>query len=126
MTAKKKTYKKLTNAEKKINKRIRQEMIEAGYITVKPRLNRKKFCKEAEDDFKENFKTDGDIEYLLEAIIWMLPRFGNVSLEEVGICKTLKIAMAIKRFKDDLRAKGEKKYSPAEMYEKIIKPIKEA
>lgn len=126
MPSKKKTYKRLTNAEKKMNKLVRKELIEAGVIRVKPRLNRKKFCDEAEKEFIENFKSYDDIQYLMHAISYMLPVYGNVKLEEVGVCKVLKIAVALKKFDEEQKEKGETKNKGHEIYEKVVKPIREA
>lgn len=127
MPAKKKTYKKLTNAEKKIRKEARQELVELGFIKPKKRLNRKKFCKEAQEQYKELMSTYGDFEYLLDGISYMLPyNFGETTLEHVGVCKVLKIAAAIKQYKEELKAAGETKYNEFKMYEEVIKPIREA
>lgn len=127
MAAKKKTYKRLTNAEKKIRKEARQELIELGFIKPKKRLNRKTFCKEAKEQFKEFMGTYGDFQYVLDGISYMLPfEFEEKTLEHVGVCKVLKIAVAIKQYKKELKAAGETKYNELKMYEEVIKPIREA
>lgn len=127
MPVKKKMYKKLTNAEKKMNKEIRQKMIDSGYIKPKKRLNRKTFCKEAKEQYIELMGTYVDFAYLIQAIGYMLPyEFGETTLEHVGVCKVLKIAVAIKQYQEELKAAGETKYNELKMYEEVIKPIKEA
>ena len=121
MAAKKK-YKKLTNKEKQMNKEIRQEMREKGIIPpVKPKLNRKKFAKEVREEWQKN----GDIFYLGKAIGCMIPTGEfetNISSEQIGALKVLKIAMEYKKFEEEIKAQGKTTYSIGELYEKAIAP----
>lgn len=123
----KKRYKKLTNAEKKSNKEFRESLRTRGIIPpVKPKLNRKKFAKEVAEEFKEGFNSYDDIRYLLDAISWTRPSpesKGRISLEQMGVLKLLKIAIEIKKFKEEKLSLGETKYSPLEMYEKVVAPV---
>ena len=124
MAAKKK-YKKLTNAEKKVNKEIREELREKGILPpVKPKLNRKKFAEEV----REQWEKDGDIFYLIKGLRWMIPSEGSkqkVTPEQIGALKVMKLAMEIKKFEENLKAKGENQYNGMEFYKEIIAPVLE-
>ncbi len=125
--AAKKGYKKLTNAQKKLNKEIREEMRAKGILPpVKPKLNRSKFAKEVDAEFKESFGAYTDIQYLYHAISFMKPPSGvktKISPEEMGVLKLLKIAMEIKKFFKEKISNGESKYNVVDLYEKVVKPI---
>ena len=122
MAAKKK-YKKMTNKEKQFNKELRDKWREEGFLPpIKPKLNRKKFAKEVREEWQEH----GDIFYLFKAIGCMIPSGEydtKISSEQIGALKVLKIAMEYKKFEEELKAKGETKYSVGELYEKAIAPI---
>ena len=120
MAAKK--YKRKTNAEKKMDKEIRQELREKGILPpIKPKLNRKKFAKEVREEWDKN----GDTIYLRAALGAMVPteHSGNISSEEVGVLKLMKISMEYKKFDEEKKAQGETKYSIGELYEKVMAPI---
>lgn len=121
-----KKYKKMTNKEKQFNKEFKERMRAEGIIPpVKAKLNRRKFAKEVIEEYK-NLQTYGDMFYLQEAISLMLPSINfksKISLEEIGVLKVLKLAIESKKFKEELKAKGETKYSVGELYEKVIEPI---
>lgn len=122
--------KRMTVAEKKMNAKVREELRAAGVIPpVKPKLNRKKFAEEVIKGYQDNLNTYSDIRFLMEGISCMLPslepRFKRqISSEEVGVLKALKIALGIKAFIEEKKEAGEEKYSPMELYEKVIKPIR--
>jgi hypothetical protein len=121
--ATKKKYKKMTNKEKQHAKEFREELREKGILPpVKPKLNRKKFAKEVREEWQEH----GDIFYLHKAFGCMIPSGEfetNISPEQIGALKVLKIAIEYKKFEEDLKAKGETTYSVGELYEKVIAPI---
>lgn len=125
--AKVKKYKKLTNKEKKLNKEIRDEMREKGFLPpVKARLNRKKFLAETKKEYDENIVTLSDLHYLLEAVSWMTPSESKrqITEEEIGIIKVMKIAVAIKEFNKQKKEAGDGTYTLGELFE-VIQPIKE-
>ncbi|MCC5911340.1 MAG: addiction module toxin RelE [Clostridiaceae bacterium] len=129
MAAKKK-YKKLTNAEKKLRKELREELRDEGIIPPKkPPLNRRKFGQEATKAFEENMKKYYDLSYIHQAIYWMAPKgfldskHNKVSLEQVGIYKMMKLAVEIKKFEEELAAKGENTYNVKEFYLQVVEPI---
>jgi hypothetical protein len=121
--------KKMTQKEKKAMAKLRAELREKGIIPpVKPKLNRKKFSKEVNEAFKSDFGSYSDIGHLYEAIGWMNPGVDpmfKITPEQVGVLKMLKMAVEIKKFKEELISKGIKEYKPMELYEKVIKPIQE-
>jgi hypothetical protein len=127
--AAKKKYKNLTKAEKKLNKEVRDDLRQRGILhPVKPKLNRKRFAKEVLEEFKES-KTFSDIEYLLEAIRWMLTciesdtEFRKISPEQIGVLKTIKMAAEIKKYMEGKKAAGEKNYELYELYKEVVEPI---
>lgn len=129
--ATKKRQKKLTSKEKRALKELRTELREKGILPpVKPKLNRNKFAIETINEFRENFGTFGDAVYLYKAINCMTPDVdmnlkprAQITPEQVGVLKVMKLAMEIKKFEKAIIAKGETKYSVGELYEKVIAPI---
>jgi hypothetical protein len=126
--AKVKKYKKMTQAEKKFRKELREELRADGIIPpVKPRLNRKKFLQDVQEEFKLSVCKYDDVIYLHEAISWFIPslNFRKITPEEIGVLKMMKIAIELKKFYEEKLNQGERKYKPSEVYEKIVLPIKE-
>jgi len=121
-----KKAKRLTNKEKQLNKQVREDLRERGILPpVKARLNRNKFSREVIKEFKESFGLYRDLQHLSSAILFMLPYDGekNITSEQIGVVKLLKIALEIKKYIDDKIAQGENTYSPADMYEEVVRPI---
>lgn len=118
--------KRMTNAEKKFRAEWRQEMREKGYLPpVKKRLDRKSFLQETFEEF-DRLERYTDLSCLYEAIAWMVSRNQekDITAEQIGVLKMMKIAVAIKDFYDQKSAVGESTYTFNEIYEKAIKPIK--
>ena len=124
--AAKKTYKKLTNKEKQARKEAREELRRTGVLPpAKPRLNRKKFAQEVTEEFTE-FGSFSDSEYLFQAIGWMLPAgttWESITSEQVGLLKTLKLAMEIKKFMEGKIDQGETTYSVQELFDSVVRPV---
>ena len=117
--------KKLTAGEKKLRQKAREELRKEGLIPpVKPRLNRKKFAQEVAKEF-EDFMALSDFDYLLRAINWMLPHeyTREITAEQIGILKALRLAMDIKKFIGEKRGQGETQYDVMELYDKVVAPI---
>lgn len=125
--AKTQTRKKLTNAQKKFNKEVREELRAKGIMPpVKPKLNRKKFAEEVIPEFIENLEGFDDIRYLYEAIRWMKPNLTinkTITPEQVGVLKLMKLALEIKYFNKRLRDAGEKEYKLMDLYNEVVQPI---
>lgn len=120
-----KKYKKLTNAEKKYRKELREELREQGLIPpVKPKLNRKKFLDETKEEFK-SLNIFNDVQFLYEAISWMTPsdQQRGITSEQIGVLKMMKMAVDIKNYMEDKKRSGETNYAPSELYETVISPI---
>lgn len=117
--------KKLSNKEKKQNAEIKRQLQKEGYLPPdKPRLNRKKFIDEAEEEWKnreESCRVWWEV-YIMQAISYMLGHSGkdmSLSLEAVGVAKVLKIAMRLREFSEELKAKGETEYKVIDQYNYI-------
>lgn len=123
--------KRLTNKEKQARADFKKRMQEQGILPQdKPKLNRKKFIEEARTEWNGR-SSDCYIweHYLMEAISYMLcQREGmssRASLEAVGTAKVLKLAMRLREFSEELKAKGEQEYKLADQYN-YIKDILDA
>lgn len=122
----KKRYKKMTAAEKKWNKEFREEMRAKSILPpIKQRLNRKKFLGETFDEF-ENFRRYSDLSCLYEAIAWMVSRDqqSGITTEQIGVLKTMKIAVALKNYYEQKQLEGETSVSIGELYDNVIQPIR--
>ncbi len=47
----------------------------------------------------------------------------EVTPEQIGVLKTLKLALEIKKFMEDKRAQGETEYKVEDLYELVVKPV---
>ncbi len=116
--------KRLTNREKQGRAVLRQQLQEKGVLPPdKPRLNREKFIGEAEAEWDGRDKECilWDL-YLMEALSYMLGHRGRdlrLSLEAVGAAKVLKLAVRLRKFGEELKARGEKKYKLTDQYDYI-------
>ena len=122
----KKKYKKLTNREKEFNRKLREQMRAEGILPpIKPKLNRKKFLEETKKEYAENIMTLCDIQKVIEAIEWLTPTsLLKITSEDVGVIKIMKVAVEIKKFKEEKKNQGELSDNVIELYERI-KPIRE-
>lgn len=115
---------RMTQREKALNAKVRKQLKEDGILPPdKPRLNRKKFAKEVNNEWNA---TEGPLyAYVMSALGWMIAGteiHRSVTPEQIGALKVLKIALEIKKFEDAL-PEGTTKYSHVELYEKVISPI---
>lgn len=131
MQAVKKRRKKLTNAEKNMNKRIKQKLQEEGVLPPdKKRLNRKQFALEVLQAVEsEDFNFYVYLSDIIQGFSWMRPLrhegkiLRPVTLEQVGALKVLKIAIEIKKFRDGKRTEGISEVGGMEFFETVVKPI---
>lgn len=116
--------KKMTQREKAERARIKKELQKEGLLPPdKPRLNRKKFAAEVWEDWL-SFGTFKDWMYLSRAISYMVgPDMKEVTPEQVGVLKVMKMAMEMKRFEERLQEEGRMQYSLEEIYEAAVKPV---
>ena len=116
--------KKLTNKEKQMNAKVKKELQEEGLLPPdKPRLNRKKYIKEAVQEWDDRDRNCFFWDfYLRDAIAIMLgktDRNFRTSLEAVGVAKCLKIAIQLKEFDEKLEAEGRTQYKMGEQLDSI-------
>jgi len=118
--------KKLTQREKTERAAIKKQLQEDGIIPPdKVRLNRKKFAKEVLTEFDGKFGGIEDTLYLYKAIGCMVgPDMREVTSEQVGVLKLLKIAMETKKFMNGLSQEGRSQYTIGEYVEKVVLPIR--
>ena len=118
--------KRLSQREKEQNARIKKVLQAEGILPPdKPRLNRKKFAADVLkewDDFKSMDMVMCGV-YLRMALSHMIIGTDKVSLEQVGILKVMKIAIEMKKFKDDLEAEGRSEYTIGEYMERVVLPV---
>lgn len=122
--------KRLTNKEKQARADFKKRMQEQGILPPdKPKLNRKKFVEEAQAEWNNRDKECFMWEmYLMQAMSYMLghvEKGGRVSPEAVGAAKVLKVAMKLREFSEELKAKGEHEYKVVDQYN-YIKDILDA
>lgn len=118
--------KKMTQREKAERARIKKELQKEDLLPPdKPKLNRKKFAAEVWEDWI-SFGTFEDWMYLSRAINCMIgPDMTEVTPEQVGVLKAVKLAVEMKKFEERLKEEGREKYTIGEIYEAAVKPVLE-
>ena len=116
--------KRLTQREKAERAALKKKWQAEGLIPPdKPRLNRKKFAREAFDAFYRAEPIRAELS-LLKAIGFMVgPDMKEVSPEEVGVLKLLKLAVEYNAFLKKLEAEGREKYNYGELIDEVILPV---
>ncbi|MCX4305252.1 MAG: hypothetical protein OSJ69_05555 [Acetatifactor sp.] len=121
--------KRLTNREKKLHAEAKKELQAKGVIPPdKPKLNRKKFIDEAKAEWNSREECYVWDAYMMQAMSYMLGHMEKgmrLSREAVGAAKVLKIAMRLREFSEELKAKGEHEYKVVDQYN-YIKDILDA
>lgn len=114
--------KRLTQREKALRAEVKKELQDQGRLPPdKPRLNRKKFLKDVLEEW--NTKEDPLYGYLVAAISWMIPaEWENVTPEQIGVLKVLKIALEQSKFEKAL-PEGTYKYNVLDFYKEVVEPI---
>ena len=116
--------KRLTQREKAERAAIKKQLQADGVLPPdKPRLNRKKFAREVWDEFSEMDVYTADF-YLRKAIMATVgPELHEVTSEQVGILKLMKLAVETDRFMRQLKTEGREQYSIGEYVEKVYNPV---
>ena len=116
--------KRLTQREKAERAAIKKQLQADGVLPPdKPRLNRKKFAREVWDEFSEMDVYTADF-YLRKAIMATVgPELHEVTSEQVGILKLMKLAVETDRFMQQLKTEGREQYSIGEYAEKVYNPV---
>ena len=113
----------MTKREKEIRAEVKADMRARGIIAPKKKpLNRKKFVKEATEEYKN---TPGALLCMAEAAFWMAGGGYSPSPENVGAAKVLKAACELSRLYSEKREAGFSNISYEEIYNRL-KPIFEA
>lgn len=116
--------KRLTQREKAENAAFKKRMQDKGLLPPdKPKLNRKKFAAEVLAEFDEIDVYDS-ILYLRKAVGCMVSSdMQEVTSEQVGVLKLLKIAVETQKFEKALSAEGRTQYTIGEYLDKVVLPI---
>lgn len=116
--------KRLTQREKAENAAIKKRMQEEGILPPdKPKLNRKKFAAEVLAEFDEIDSYDS-IFYLRQAISCMVGHnMREITSEQVGVLKLLKIAVETRKFMMALSEEGCTQYTIGEYFDRVVLPI---
>ena len=116
--------KRMTQREKAERAAFKKQMQEKGVLPPdKPRLNRKKFAREVWAEFEQMDVIRADF-YLRKAIGCMVgPDMREVTPEEVGVLKLMKIAIETDKFMKALEAENRTQYTIGEYAEKVVLPI---
>lgn len=119
--------KRLTQREKAERAAAKKHLQAEGVLPPdKPRLNRKKFAREAWAEYEAFYQAKpirAEVA-LMKAICFMVgPDMTAVSPEEVGILKVLKMAVEYDAFLQRLEQEGREKYSMKELVREVFPPI---
>lgn len=119
--------KRLTQREKAERAAIKKKLQAEGLIPAdKPRLNRKKFARETWAEYEALYTTSpirAELA-LIKAIGFMVgPDMKEVSPEEVGVLKLLKLAVEYNAFLKKLETEGRETYTYGELIDEVILPI---
>ena len=119
--------KRLTQREKAERAAAKKWAQENGLLPPdKPRLNRKKFARETWAEYEAFYKASpirAEVA-LIKAIGFMVgPDMKEVSPEEVGVLKLLKLAVEYDAFLKKLEEEGREKYTYGELIDEVILPI---
>lgn len=119
----KQKYKRMTQREKNERAAVRKQLREEGLLPPpKPRLDRKKFAAEVIAEYKACNWVEISL-YLHDAIFCMVgDEIDKVTPEQVGVLKTIKIALEMKRFYAQLKAEGRDTYKRQELID-VVYPI---
>jgi len=119
-----KKQKRMTQRQKDERAQVKKELQSKGILPPdKPRLNRKKFAKEVWAEYEAMEPIRREV-FLLKAIGCMVgPDMREVTPEEVGVLKLLKLAVEMDKFSQRLKAEGRDTYTWGELIEEVIMPV---
>lgn len=119
--------KRLTQREKAERAKMKKELQAEGVLPPdKPRLNRKKFARETWAEWKGFFERDPILAEvrLLRAVEFVAgPEVQKITPEQIGVFKTLKIAIELDKFLRRLEAEGRKQYTIGELFDEVFFPV---
>lgn len=119
--------KRLTQREKAARRQPKSGLQEQGVLPPdKPRLNRKKFARETWAEWTALLAEDGlqAVKALCRAVSFTTgPELLEVTPEQVGILKAMKIAVEYEKFLQKLETEGRSDYSIGELADEVILPV---
>lgn len=115
---------RLTQREKAERAKIKKKLQADGLLPPdKPRLNRRRFAAEVVSEFQAMDGLTADF-YLRESLWCMVSAdMREVTPEQVGVLKLMKIAVETQRFMEKLKAEGRTKYNIKEYYDEVVWPV---
>ena len=121
------TTKRLTQREKAARAAAKKRLQEQGVLPPdKPRLNRKKFARETWAEWTALLAEDGlqAVKALCRAVSFTTgPELLEVTPEQVGILKALKIAVEYEKFLHKLEVEGRSEYTMGELADEVVIPV---
>ena len=119
--------KRMTQKERDARARAKKELQELGLLPPdKPRLNRKRFKEEVLKSWQAEIHPGSlaDSIFLSRAVIWMLADIPDapVTLEQIGLLKTMKLAVELKRLHEKVKEQGES-CTLQDEYDKVVKTV---
>ncbi len=116
--------KRMTQREKARRAAIKKELQADGILPPdKPRLNRRKFAAEVWAEYEQEEFTLFDL-WLRRAISATVgPNMKEVTAEQVGVLKLLKLAIETRKFHEKLQAEGRETYKLDEYYNEVYDPV---
>lgn len=117
--------KRMTQKEIALRAMCKKDLQARGVLPPdKPRLNRRKFAKEVVSEYNATMYDYEGIIYLHRALGCMVAEdMREVTPEEVGVLKLLKIAIETRKFMEALKEEGRSEYTIGEYADKVVRPI---
>ena len=116
-------YQRMTRREKEARAQVKKELQEKGFLPPdKPRLNRKKFVREAIQEYDTLLQGYDSVYYLNRAISVFLSDV-KFTPEHIGVAKVLKIAVGTKEYMNGLKEQGKTTYNVKDYYDTVVDPI---
>ena len=118
--------KRMTQRERDARAAAKKRLQAEGILPPdKPRLNRKKFAAEVWAEYELENPASFDI-WLYKAIGMMVgPDMREVTAEEVGVLKLIKLAIETRKFHKRLEDEGRATYKFQEYFDTVYKPVME-
>lgn len=116
--------KRMTQRERDARAAAKKRLQAEGILPPdKPRLNRKKFAAEVWAEYELENPASFDI-WLYKAIgATVGPDMREVTAEEVGVLKLIKLAIETRKFHERLKAEGRATYKFQEYLDEVYKPV---
>ncbi len=116
--------KRMTQREKDSRAAAKKRLQAEGILPPnKPRLNRKRFAAEVWAEYEQENRSTFDI-WLYNAIgATVGPDMREVTAEEVGVLKLIKLAIETRKFHERLKDDGRTTYKFQEYLDEVYKPV---